>query len=134
MIVDSSALVAIALQEPGYERIEAALAAAHTTGIGAPTLVETTIVLSARLRRDARGLASRLLRAGSIDVIPFTDPHYDVAVSAWLRFGKGRHAADLNFGDCLSYATALVAGRPLLCVGDAFPKTDLPLALPPIGE
>lgn len=128
MIVDTSALVALVLQEPGFEDIQQKLAAAPQLGIGAPTLTELGIVLSARLRRDARGLIARLLDEAGVRVIPFGDAHHATALGAWLRFGKGRHPAALNFGDCLSYATARLAGRPLLCVGDDFPRTDLPLA------
>ena len=64
----------------------------------------------------------------SITVLPFGEEHYLLAVDAWQRFGRGRHPACLNFGDCLSYATAKLAGQPLLCVGDDFAFTDLELA------
>jgi ribonuclease VapC len=66
-------------------------------------------------------------RAGVV-VISFDPPHSQLAIEAWLRFGRGRHPAGLNFGDCLAYATARLAGRPLLCKGDDFAKTDLALA------
>ena len=128
MIVDSSALVAMVLRETGYELLVDKISAATQAGMGAPTLVETATVLSARLRRDARGTAARLLQELGIEIIPFLDTHYGVAVDAWLRFGKGRHPAALNFGDCLTYAIAKVTMRPLLCTGDDFTKTDLKLA------
>jgi len=128
MILDSSAIVAIIFQEPGYETIVDRLATAVDVGMGAPTLVECSIVLSARLNRDARGLLSRFLEEANVTVIPFTDAHYGVAVGAWLKYGKGRHPAGLNFGDCVAYAVAKTAALPLLCVGDDFPQTDLPLA------
>jgi ribonuclease VapC len=128
VIVDTSAIVAIALQEPGFEELLAKLAKAQNTGVGVPTLVETAIVLSARLRQDARGILSRFLMEGSITTVPFGDAHLAAAVDAWLRYGKGRHMASLNFGDCLSYATAVLAGEPLLCVGNDFVHTDLSLA------
>jgi ribonuclease VapC len=128
MILDSSAVVALALQEPGHERLLAAIAAAPSLGIGAPTAVETTIVLSARLGRDARGLVSRFALEADLTVVPFTDAHFGTALDAWLRFGRGRHPAGLNFGDCLAYATARVAGEPLLFVGDDFRKTDIAAA------
>jgi ribonuclease VapC len=96
-------------------------------GIGAPTLVETAIVLSSRLRQDARGLLARLLHTAGIETIPFSIPHYEVAVSAWLKFGKGRHPAALNLGDCFSYAVARLAKQPLLCIGNDFILTDLPV-------
>ena len=129
MILDSSAVAAVALQEPGHERILAAMSAASALGIGAPTLVEATIVLSARLGRDARGLMSRLLLEADVAVVPFTDEHFGTALDAWLRFGRGRHPASLNFGDCLAYATARVAGEPLLFTGADFTQTDIAPAL-----
>ncbi len=87
--------------------------------------METSIVLSARTGNDSRGILSRFLAEAAITTIPFGDAHWSTAVEAWLRFGKGRHPAALNFGDCLAYATARVAGRPLLCVGNDFARTDL---------
>lgn len=125
MIVDSSALVAIALRQPGFEVLLAAIAEAPRVAIGAPTLVETTIVLSSRLGMDARGLISRLLVEGDFLIVPFTDAHFGTATDAWLCYGRGRHPAALNFGDCLTYATARLADEPLLCTGDDFAKTDL---------
>lgn len=128
MILDTSAIVAVALREPGFEELLEKMEAAQSIAVGAPTLTETGIVLSARLERDARGLLSRFLQEGAIGTLGFTDAHFGVAVGAWLRFGRGRHPAALNFGDCLSYSTARVAGQPLLCTGDDFAKTDLDLA------
>jgi ribonuclease VapC len=128
VILDSSAVVAVVMQEPGYETLIDKLNGADRLGIGTPTLTETAIVLSARLGSDARGLIARLLSEGSIVTVPFADAHFGVAVDAWWRFGKGRHRAALNFGDCMAYAVARVAQEPLLCTGDDFPKTDLRLA------
>ena len=128
MILDSSAVVAVVMQEPGYETLIDKLNGADRVGIGTPTLTETAIVLSARLGSDARGLIARLLSEGSIVTVPFADAHFGVAVDAWWRFGKGRHRAALNFGDCMAYAVARVAQEPLPCTGDDFPKTDLRLA------
>ena len=129
MILDSSAVVAIVLQEPGFERLQLAIADAPRVAIGAPTLVETSIVLSARLGVDGRGLMGRLLIEADIAVVPFTDAHFGTATHAWLRFGKGRSAAGLNFGDCLSYATAQLAGESLLFTGEDFLRTDVVNAL-----
>jgi len=128
VIVDTSAIVAIMLQEPNFERVLEKLYLTSDAGVGTPTMTETAIVLSARLRQDARGLLSRFINEAPIRTVPFGDAHYGTAVEAWLRFGKGRHPAALNFGDCLSYATAKLAGRPLLCTGEDFAKTDLELA------
>jgi len=128
MIVDSSALVAILFEEPGSERLRVQLTLPGPIGIPAPTLVETGIVVSSRLKRDARGLLARALQELDVEVIPFTEAHFGVAIDAWLRFGRGRHKASLNFGDCISYAVAKLARRPLLCIGNDFAKTDLELA------
>lgn len=129
MILDSSAFVAIALREPACDRLLEAIATEpRGIGIGAPTLVETTIVLSARLGLDARGIVGRLLLEGDMSIVPFTDAHYGTAVNAWLRYGRGRHPAELNFGDCLAYATARLAHESLLFTGDDFARTDVQVA------
>lgn len=127
MILDRSAIIGILFQEPDFEILVEKVGQSNNVSIGAPTLVETSIVLSARLKRDARGLISRFIVEGEIAVIPFGDAHYATAVHAWLQYGKGRHPAGLNFGDCLSYATARIAGQPLLCVGNDFARTDIEL-------
>ena len=128
MIVDSSALVAITFAEPGYQELVAKLAGAPSAGIGTPTLAETGVVLAARLGHDSRDLVIRLLDEFGIEEIPFGDRHWREAVDAYLRFGRGRHKARLNFGDCLTYAVARLANEPLLFVGDDFPQTDLEAA------
>ncbi|WP_420631332.1 type II toxin-antitoxin system VapC family toxin [Candidatus Leptofilum sp.] len=125
MILDSSAIVAIIFKEPGHEILMTKMAEATEVGIGAPTLVECGIVLSARLNQDARGLLGRFLRDANIVTIPFSEEHFGTAIGAWLKYGKGRHSASLNFGDCLTYAVAKLANMPLLFVGDDFPKTDI---------
>jgi ribonuclease VapC len=128
VIVDASAIIAVILREPGFETLVDKLASTPGVGVGSPTLTEAAIVLSARLRRDGRGIVIRFVQDMALVVIPFGEPHWATAVDAWWRFGKGRHPAGLNFGDCMSYAIAKLAGRPLLCVGDDFARTDLPLA------
>lgn len=128
MIVDTSALIAITFQEPGHLGLVTKLASAPSTGIGTPTLAETGLVLAARLRRDPRDLVIRLLDEFSIEEVPFGSGHWREAVDAFQRFGKGRHEAQLNFGDCLTYAVARLAGEPLLCVGRDFTETDLIVA------
>jgi ribonuclease VapC len=72
-----------------------------------------------------RDLLARFLSEASITVVPFGESHYGAAVDAWLRYGKDRHPAALNFGDCLSYAVARLAEEPLLFVGDDFAQTDI---------
>jgi ribonuclease VapC len=128
MIVDSSALVAITFQEPGYEDLIAKLATAPSAGIGTPTLTETGIVLAPRLRRDPRDLLTRMLGEFGVSEVPFGEEHWREAIGACWRYGKGRHRAQLNFGDCLTYAIARLAEEPLLCVGDDFAQTDVEIA------
>jgi len=128
MIVDTSAIVAVVFREPAFETLLERLAAASTLAAGAPTLAETSIVLSARLKRNARGLLERLLQEFRVESIPFTDAHWRAAHDAYLHFGKGRHPARLNFGDCLSYATAKLADQPLLFTGRDFTRTDIAAA------
>jgi len=120
--------VAIVLREHGYEALVEKIGTANPVAVGAPTLAEATIILSSRLALDARGIVARLLMEGAIETIPFSDAHFPVAVNAWLRYGKGRHKASLNFGDCLAYAIANVAGEPLLFTGRDFAKTDIEAA------
>jgi ribonuclease VapC len=128
MILDSSAIVAIFFQESGYETLLQKIGVMEEVGIGVPTLVECGIVLSARIGQDARGLLSRFLEEANVTLVPYTEAHFGIAVGAWLNYGKGRHPASLNFGDCLAYATAKLAEMPLLCVGNDFSQTDLLLA------
>ncbi len=128
MILDTSALIAILFREPEYEIVFKKLATADTILIGAPTLAETGIVLRARLGRQSAGILERFLREFMVVTVPFGEQHWREAVRAYGIYGRGQHAAALNFGDCMTYAVARLAGYPLLCVGEDFPKTDLQMA------
>lgn len=125
MVLDSSALLAILLQEAGHEALLEKAANAERVFIGAPTAFETAVVLSSRLKRDARPEINGILRNLNAEIVEFGTEHYESAVSAFLRFGKGRHPAALNFGDCMSYALAATSGEPLLFFGNGFSKTDV---------
>jgi len=125
LIIDSSVVVALFLREPDWQGLIECIANTAAVGIGTPTLVETGIVLSARLNRDARPLLARFIQEFEIQPITFGEAHWQEAVRAFGHFGKGRHPAALNFGDCMTYATARLARQPLLFVGDDFSKTDL---------
>ena len=130
MLLDSSAMVALVLAEQPARSMFAALVEAPARAIGAPTLVETAMVLDGRRAPSApeasSGLALLLARF-EIVVLPFGQEHWPAAWAAFLRYGKGRHPAGLNFGDCLTYAVAKLSGLPLLCVGRDFAQTDLEL-------
>jgi ribonuclease VapC len=128
VILDTSAIVAIALREPGHEELVAKLRAADTLGIGTPTLTETGMVLSSRLGVEPQALLDRFLRDFGVVPVAFGELHWREALEAFRRFGKGRHPAALNFGDCLSYATAKISNHPLLFVGDDFARTDIEAA------
>jgi ribonuclease VapC len=128
VILDSSAIIAILLKEPGYERVRDRLAASEWSAVGAPTAVESSLVLSSRLGRAGKTLLARFLQEADVEVVEFTAEHWTVAADAYLAYGKGCHRAGLNFGDCMAYAVAKLAGAPLLCLGDDFPATDLELA------
>lgn len=127
MIVDTSALVAILLREEGWETLRAAVADAENIGIGAASLLEAALVVSGRAGRDRSDDVRQLVGELGIIVVPFEKDHVRVAAEAFARYGKGRHRAALNFGDCMSYAVAKLAAQPLLCTGSDFAKTDLKL-------
>lgn len=127
MILDSSALVAVIIEEPGHNPLLKHIADADNIAIGAPTLTETGIVLSAKLGVLGKTLLARFVQERSMMVIAFGDFHWTMAIDAFLRYGKGKHPAGLNFGDCLTYATAKIADQPLLCIGSDFAQTDLVL-------
>lgn len=102
-----------------------ALVAADTRLVAAPSLLETNIVLLSRYG-EARLQALRDFCArGVVETVAFGPEHLELALDAFRRFGKGRHPAGLNFGDCFSYALAKATGEPLLFEGDDFSRTDI---------
>jgi ribonuclease VapC len=128
MIVDSSALLAVVFKEPGWDVLLEKMTGGSPVAAGAPTLAETGVVLAARLGKRATGLLERLLDELDIQEIPFGELHWRETVVAYREWGKGRSPAGLNFGDCMSYAVARLAGEPLLFVGDDFTRTDIEAA------
>jgi ribonuclease VapC len=125
MIVDSSAAIAVILNEDGSDHLVKLLMLEKQVGIGTPSLTETGMVLSRRLGPDWEKLIGEFRDTFRVAEIPFLATHWIVAVEAFDEFGKGRHPAKLNFGDCLSYAVARVENRPLLSVGNDFGLTDI---------
>jgi ribonuclease VapC len=125
MVIDTSAIVAIALNKPDAAELEVRIADDPVRLISAATVLEATIVLETRLG-DAGGREFDLwlLKIGA-EIVPVDAEQADAARRAWRRFGKGRHAAALNYGDCFSYALALARGEPLLFKGEDFAKTDV---------
>ena len=129
MIVDSSAVVAIAFREPSARRLIHALIEAGSVGIAAPTWVETSIVLTASGLEDAAGFLEQFGREFRVESIPFSAEHGRAAIDAWRQYGRGNHPARLNFGDCITLAVARVSNEPLLFVGEDFAQTDVEPAL-----
>ena len=125
MTLDSSALVAILFAEPGHLDLVDRILQADIVRVGTPTLVETEIVLSARRGKSAATDVQDLLEELHVTVVSFSQSDWHAAVRAFERFGRGRHEAGLNFGDCLSYAVAASAADSLLFVGDDFTSTDI---------
>ncbi len=125
MVIDSSALISILLEEPGHNSLLEKAGSAELLFVGAPIALETAMVLCSRWQKDARPMLSSFLRGMNVEIVDFSEVHYDAAISAFLRFGKGRHPAGLNFGDCISYALAVVSGLPLLYSGIHFSRTDV---------
>jgi ribonuclease VapC len=125
LIVDTSILVAIALREPDSQQWLSFLQAEPNLKISAASLVELHIVLVRRIGL-ARALEANLLFEGlDLETVPVDDRQVALAQHAYNQFGKGRHAAALNFGDCFSYALAKVYDEPLLFKGDDFSQTDV---------
>jgi ribonuclease VapC len=128
MILDTSAVVALIREEHGASVLLEKVRDADHVAIGAPTLVEATIVLIRRHGLSGHAALSSFLREREVVTIPFDKRHWYAAEEAFIRFGKSRHAAALNLGDCMSYATARIAKEPLLYIGNDFAKTDIPPA------
>jgi ribonuclease VapC len=129
-VVDTSAAVAIILGEPGSEELALHLENAVARLMPAAIRVELGIVIEARLWPAGQDVVDRLLRDAKIDVVPVDADLAARAMSGWRRYGKGRHPAGLNFGDCFTYALAELTGHPVLCTGDDFAATDLTVVRP----
>ena len=125
MVIDTSAIVVIALNEPDASEIEVQIADDPVRLISAATVLEATMVIETRLG-DAGGREFDLwLLKISAEIVPVDAEQTDMARRAWRRYGKGHHAAALNYGDCFSYALAVTRGEPLLFKGADFAKTDV---------
>jgi ribonuclease VapC len=129
MVVDASALVCILLAEPEAEDFARAIANAPDNVICAPTWVEASMVITARLGSEAHALLLELLERSRVTIVPCDAALVGAAYEAWLRYGRGRHAAGLNFGDCFAYALAKLRAEPLLFKGGDFARTDVVAAV-----
>ena len=128
MIVDTSALLAILEQEAEAERMARAIGRTPGSSVSAASMVEAGIVVQARRGDEgSRDLDLLMLKLGMV-VAPFTARQADIARKAFRSYGRGRHPAALNLGDCLAYALAKDAAEPLLAKGNDFAQTDIVLA------
>jgi ribonuclease VapC len=125
MIIDTSALVAIFLNEPERQSFLADIIAAETRLVSAATVLEAGIVLEARRGESAGREFDLFVLRANLQIVPVDAEQANLARSAWRKYGQGRHPAALNFGDCLSYALAKATGEPLLAKGADFGLTDI---------
>ena len=125
MVVDTSALLAVILEEPDGSLYYSAMDNSPVCIVSAVSLVEASIVLVGRRTTGGTALLDTLLHQFNMEVVSTNAQPAQIAREAFRRFGKGRHKADLNFGDCFSYALAKETGEPLLFKGDDFTHTDL---------
>jgi len=133
MVIDSSALFAVLFGEPEAEDYVRALASSGRKFMSAVNKLETMIVVEARKGMVGTGALARLLTAAGMEIIPFDSSQAEIAMAAWRRYGKGRHPAGLNMGDCAAYALASTLNDSLLFKGGDFSRTDaVPAMLPRI--
>lgn len=125
MVIDSSALIAILLDEPERPSYERAIAADALRLVSAVTKLEAGMVMVGRYGPDGGARLDRLLAEISATIFPFDEHQADIARAAFARYGRGRHKAGLNFGDCAAYALAIAEAEPLLFKGTDFGATDV---------
>jgi ribonuclease VapC len=128
MVIDTSVLVAIVLDEPEAERFLKAMHQAPQNLLSPVSLVEAGIVLMRQEAREIESDLDRLIERAGVIVISVDEPQAMIARAAYRSFGKGRHTAALNFGDCFPYALAIATGEPLLFKGNDFGETDVTVA------
>lgn len=125
MALDTSAVVALLTGETTGGQLAHAMEAADGLLMSAATLVETGIVMESRLGPVGAAVIERFLRAARVEVVAVDRETADAAIDAWRRFGKSRHPARLNLGDCFTYAAAQGQGAAVLCTGNDFAQTDV---------
>ncbi len=128
MVIDSSALVAILQQEPEAGNLALCMAGDPVRLVSAVSALEAAVVMESRKGPVGGRDLDLLLHASKAEIVAFTDEQFEAARIAYRRFGKGRHPAGLNLGDCCSYALSQVSGEQLLAKGLDFPQTDVRLA------
>ena len=129
MVIDTSAVVAVLFNEPDAEIFERAIADAESACISAATALECSLVIEGRHGPAGAGKLDLLLAEQGIEIVPFDEEQIAFARAAFRRFGRGRHPAGLNFGDCFAYALAKARALPLLFKGADFSQTDIGSAI-----
>ena len=125
MVIDTSALLAIFLAEPERKPFLDSILQSETRMISAANVLETGIVLEARRGESAGREFDLFLVRANLQIVSVDSEQAEIARSAWRKYGKGRHPAALNFGDCFAYALAKSSGEPLLAKGTDFVATDI---------
>jgi ribonuclease VapC len=128
MVIDTSAVLAILQREPERRSFINAIETADSTRMSVASFVESSMVIESRYGAEGLRDLDRFLSRASIELVTVDSKQGQLARSAFSRFGKGRHRAGLNYGDCFSYAAAISSGETLLCKGDDFIHTDVPIA------
>lgn len=130
VVVDTSAAVSIIFNEPGAASLISRLSGSAPRLMTSASFVELGIVVGARLSGSSPDVVRRFVSDAEIEIESVDASLAERAIVAWHRFGKGRHPAGLNFGDCFSYALSEVTGLPILCTGDDFAATNLAVVRP----
>lgn len=133
MVIDTSAILAILQREPERRALLEAIEAADTVRMSVANLVETSLVIESRYGTEGVRDLDRFVSRAGIEIVSVDREQGQLARSAFSRFGKGRHRAGLNFGDCFAYAVAMSLGEPLLCKGADFIHTDAPVFRTSVG-
>jgi len=130
MVIDTSALVAILQREPETRAFIEAIESAERCVMSTASFVESSMVIESRYGPDGTRDLDLFISKARIELVAVDEDQAHAARDAFRRYGKGRHAAGLNFGDCFAYALAKVSGSPLLCKGTDFPMTDVATVSP----
>ena len=133
MVLDTSAVLAILQDEPERRAFNEAIEAADSRSLSVASLVEASIVIEARYGAEGVRHLDQFLDRADVAVVAVDVEQGKIARQAFSRFGRGRHAAGLNFGDCFSYALAQALGEPLLYKGEDFSLTDVTRFDAPLG-
>ena len=128
IVVDTSAVMAIVRAEPGADWLSRRMQASDRRLMSTGIALELGLVLESRTKTVT---ALDALRSLQIELTSFDEAQFELGLRAWRKFGRGRHPASLNFGDCFTYALAKVTGYPILCVGNDFAQADLAILAPP---